>query len=71
MAGRKSIGTFDKKIEKLKTAIEKKEDEIKRLKAQIKDLEEEKKQKELEDLRELISASGKTISEVKELIVGK
>lgn len=71
MANRKSIGTFDKKIEKLKATILKKENEIKVLKEQVKSLEGEKKQKEIEDLQKMISTSGKSIEEIREFVSRK
>lgn len=67
MAGRKKLSTAEQ-LEKINETIAVKEEELKSLKAQRKELEAQKKQEDLSELYELISASGKSMEEVKELL---
>lgn len=67
MAGRKKL-TISEQIEKINETIAVKEEELKSLKAQRKDLEVQKKQEDLSELYEIISASGKSMEEVKALL---
>lgn len=71
MASRKSIGIFDKKIQKLKETIQKKEDDLKGLREQLKEMENEKRQKEIEDLRDMIAGSDKSLDDIRTFITGK
>lgn len=67
MAGRKKLSTAEQ-LEKINETIAVKEEELKSLKAQRKELEAQKKQEDLSELYELISESGKSMEEVKELL---
>ena len=65
--GKRGLSTAEQ-IEKINEAIAVKEEELKSLKAQRKELEAQKKQEDLSELYGLISASGKSMEEVKELL---
>lgn len=67
MAGRKKL-TISEQIEKIKESISVKEEELKELKAQKKELEEQKKQEDLNELYSIISASGKSMEEIKTML---
>lgn len=67
MAGRKKLSTAEQ-LEKINETIAVKEEELKSLKAQRKELEVQKKQEDLSELYEIISASGKSMEEVKALL---
>lgn len=65
--GKRGLSTAEQ-IEKINETIAVKEEELKSLKAQRKELESQKKQEDLSELYELISASGKSMVEVKALL---
>lgn len=65
--GKRGLSTAEQ-LEKINETIAVKEEELKSLKAQRKELEAQKKQEDLSELYELISASGKSMEEVKELL---
>lgn len=56
------------RLKKINEAIAVKEEELKSLKAQRKELEVQKKQEDLSEIYEIISASGKSMEEVKVLL---
>ena len=66
--GRKPALTLDEQLEKITAEIEKMETSLKELKSAKKDLEEQIKMNRLAELDELITASGKSIDEIKELL---
>lgn len=70
MAGRKKLTTVEQ-LEKVNESISTKEEELKELKARKKELEELKKQEDLNELYTLITASGKSVEEVKALLSEK
>lgn len=65
--GRKSL-TPEENLERIIGLIKENEDAIKKLKAEKIQVEEEIKQKRLSELDALISESGKSFEEVKELL---
>lgn len=65
--GRKSL-TPEENLERIIGLIKENEDAIKKLKAEKIQVEEEIKQKRLAELDALISESGKSFEEVKELL---
>ena len=65
--GKKNL-TLDEQLEKITIEIENMETSLKELKATKKDLEEQIKMARLSELDELISASGKSFEEVKEML---
>lgn len=67
MAGRRKLTTTEQ-LEKLNESINAKEEELKELKAQRKELEAQKKQEDLSELYNIITASGKSMEEVKALL---
>ena len=67
MAGRKKLSTTEQ-IEKINEAILTKESELKELRIQKRELEEQKKQEELNELYNIITASGKSIEEIKAML---
>lgn len=67
MAGRKKLSTAEQ-LEKINETITTKEEELKELKVQRKELEVQKKQEDLSELYQIISASGKSMEEVKVLL---
>ena len=67
MAGRKKLSTAEQ-LEKINETIVVKEEELKSLKAQRKELEVQKKQEDLSELYEIISASGKSMEEIKTML---
>lgn len=66
--GRKSL-TPEENLERIIGLIKESEDAIKKLKAEKIQVEEEIKQKRLAELDALISKSGKSFEEVKELLI--
>ncbi len=68
--GRKSL-TLDEQLEKITNEIENMESSLKEMKKAKKELEEQIKIARLSELDELISASGKSFDEVKELLGSK
>lgn len=64
---RKTMSTKEK-LQQVTEAIAAKENEIKELRAEKKELEKKIKDEELADLYAIISNSGKTIEEVKEML---
>lgn len=71
MARRSSKLTTAEKIEKLEGEISAMEEELKALKSQKKELEEQKKKEDLNELYSIITESGKSIDEVKSMILGE
>lgn len=67
MAKRRGLST-EKKITQTKEAIAVKEEEIKELKAQMKELMAQKKKEDLEELYQILTESGKSIEEVKDML---
>ena len=67
MAGRKKLSTAEQ-LEKINEAIAVKEEELKSLKAQRKELEVQKKQEDLSELYNIITASGKSMEEIKTML---
>ena len=65
--GRKSY-TLDEQLEKTTTEIENMENSLKELKKTKKELEEQIKANRLAELDNLITASGKSIDEIKEFL---
>lgn len=65
--GRKSL-TPEENLERIIGLIKENEDAIKKLKSEKIQVEEEIKQKRLSELDALISESGKSLEEVKELL---
>lgn len=70
MARGKKSYTLEEQLEKISSEIEKMEASIKELKSTKKELEEKIKQQRLSELDELITSSGKSIEDIKELLVG-
>lgn len=70
MARKKKNLTIDEQIAQLEEQIKAAESNLKEQKNQLKGLREEKRQMEMDSLYQLISESGKTIDEVKHLIMG-
>ena len=69
MARPKKINlTLDEQLEKMNTEIETMEKSLKELKAAKKELEMQIKMNKLEEIDDLITASGKSIDEVRELL---
>lgn len=66
--GRKPALTLDEQLEKITAEIENMESSLKELKSAKKDLEEQIRMNRLAELDELITASGKSIDEIKELL---
>lgn len=66
--GRKPALTLDEQLEKITSEIENMESSLKELKSAKKDLEEQIRMNRLAELDELITASGKSIDEIKELL---
>lgn len=69
--GRKATLSLDEQLAKMNTEIENMENSLKEMKKARKELEEQIKQARLVELDELISASGKSFEEVKEMLVCK
>lgn len=65
--GRKSY-TTEEKIELTQSKIVELTDELKSLKAELKELQAIKEQEDLKALKDLITESGKSIDEVKEML---
>lgn len=65
--GRKNL-TLEEQLEKITTEIENMETSIEEMKQAKKELEEQIKINRLSELDEIITASGKTLEEVKELL---
>ena len=66
--GRKPTLTLDEQLEKITAEIENMESSLKELKSAKKDLEEQIRMNRLAELDELITASGKSIDDIKELL---
>ncbi len=66
--GRKVALSLDEQLAKITTEIENMENSLKELKATKKNLEEQIKMARLSELDELISASGKSFEEIKEML---
>lgn len=66
--GRKPALTLDEQLEKITTEIESMEASLKELKSAKKDLEEQIRMNRLAELDDLITASGKSIDEIIELL---
>ena len=66
--GRKPTLTLDEQLEKITAEIENMESSLKELKGAKKDLEEQIRMNRLAELDELITASGKSIDDIKELL---
>ena len=66
--GRKSTLTLDEQLEKITAEIENMESSLKELKSAKKKLEEQIRMNRLAELDELITASGKSIDEIKEFL---
>lgn len=67
MAGRKKLPVAEQ-LEILNETISAKEEELKKLRIQRKELETQKKQEDLSELYEIISASGKSMEEIKAML---
>ncbi len=69
--GKKNL-TLEEQLEQITSEIESMETSIKELKGRKKELEEQVKMNRLSELDELITTSGKSFEEVKELLkIGK
>ena len=68
MPRRKSNLSIEERISQIDSDISVKEEEIKELKAQKKMLVEKKKQADLEEIYKMISESGKSLDEVKNML---
>lgn len=66
--GRKPALTLDEQLEKITEEIENMESSLKELKSAKKELEEQIRINRLAELDDLITASGKSIDEIKELL---
>ena len=66
--GRKPALTLDEQLEKITEEIENMELSLKELKSAKKDLEEQIRMNRLAELDDLITASGKSIDEIRELL---
>lgn len=67
MAGRKKLSVSEQ-LEKLNETISAKEEELKELRIQRKELEAQKKQEDLSELYNIITASGKSMEEIKTML---
>lgn len=67
MARRKQL-SITERIAQVEAQIIQKEEELKALKAERKTLLEEKKKEDMEEIYQIISESGKSVEEVKELL---
>ena len=67
MARRKQLSVTER-IAQVEAQIVQKEEELKALKAEHKALLEEKKKEDMEEIYQIISESGKSVEEVKELL---
>ena len=67
MAGRRKLTTSEQ-LEKLNETISAKEEELKELRIQRKELEAQKKQEDLSELYNIITASGKSMEEIKAML---
>lgn len=65
--GKRGLSTAEQ-IEKLESAIAEKEAELKSLKSQKKALSEQKRQEDLSELYKIITASGKSMEEIKTML---
>ena len=65
--GKRELSTAEQ-IEKINEAIAVKEEELKSLKVQRKELEVQKKQEDLSELYNIITASGKSMEEIKAML---
>lgn len=66
--GRKKALTLDEQLEKVISDIAETENKLKELKDTKKELEEQVKRNRVEELDDLISSSGLSLDEVKELL---
>ena len=69
--GRKKALTLDEQLEKIVSEIEETETQLKELKAKKEELETQVKMNRIAELDDLISASGLSLDEVKEMIINK
>ena len=67
MVGRRKLTTAEQ-LEKLNEIISAKEEELKKLRIQRKELEAQKKQEDLSELYNIITASGKSMEEIKTML---
>lgn len=67
MARRKQL-SITERLTQVEAQIIQKEEELKALKAERKTLLEEKKKEDMEEIYQIISESGKSVEEVKELL---
>lgn len=67
MARRKQL-SITERLTQVEAQIVQKKEELKALKAERKNLREEKKKEDMEEIYQLISLSGKSVEEVKELL---
>ena len=67
MVGRRKLTTAEQ-LEKLNEIISAKEEELKKLRIQRKELEAQKKQEDLSELYNIITASGKSMEEIKAML---
>ena len=65
---KRHFATVEEKLAQLDSDIAKKEEELKTLKEKRKELLDKKKQKDLNDIYKLVSQSGKSLEEIKELL---
>ena len=68
--GRKKALSLDEQLEQIVNEINEKEQNLKDLKSKKKDIEKEIKNQKNEELLALIQESGKSIDEVRSLIMG-
>lgn len=68
MARRKAATTTAECLAQIEQEIDAREQELKELKSQRKQLLQQKKQEDLEELYTIISESGKSLEEVKEML---
>lgn len=71
MANRRKNLTISERLEYLESEISAKENELKTLRSQKKELLEQKKMEDMEELYRMISESGKTIEDVRNILLSQ
>lgn len=71
MANRRKNLTISERLEYLENEISAKEAELKTLRTQKKELLEQKKMEDMEELYRMISESGKTIEDVRNILLSQ
>lgn len=71
MANRRKNLTISERLEYLESEISAKENELKTLRSQKKELLEQKKMEDMEELYRMISESGKTIDDIKNMLLSQ